>query len=183
MDTAIYEQRFASALAHFVEEIKKIRTGRAYPEMLDGVMVELYGTMMPLNQVASISAPEPQMLLIAPFDPTNIQVISLAISKNQALGLNPSDDGRNIRLPVPPLTEERRRDIVRYLKDKAEEARVSLRTIREDARKAIKLAKETKEISQDDQKRLEKGIDDSIAKANTRIDELTHEKETELMKV
>ncbi|MDR1970096.1 MAG: ribosome recycling factor [Candidatus Nomurabacteria bacterium] len=183
MDTAIYTQKFAAAVAHFAEEAKKIRTGRAHPDMLNGVVVEVYGTKMPLNQVASISAPEPTQILVTPFDPHNIAAISAAIRENQSLGFNPSDDGRNVRVPIPTLTEERRRDIVKSLNDKVEETRISLRNIREDARKSAKVKKEAKEISEDDLKRIEKGIDDDIAGYNTKIDEIAREKETEIMKV
>ena len=183
MDTASYDTKFAAVVAHFAEETKKIRTGRAHPDMLDGVMVEAYGTKMPLNQVASISAPEPQQILITPFDPNNIAAISRAISDNQSLGLNPSDDGHNVRVPIPPLNEERRRDIVKSLNEKVEEARISLRNVREEARKAAKVAKDAKEISEDDQKRIEKGVDDSVATANTKIDDLAKAKEAEIMKV
>ena len=183
MDTSIYEQKFGAVVAHFAEEIKKIRTGRAHPDMLNGVMVEAYGTKMPLNQVASVSAPEPQQILVAPFDPTNIAAISRAISENQTLGLNPSDDGRNVRVPIPALTEERRRDIVKSLNEKVEDTRIALRNVREDARKAAKVAKDAKEISEDDQKRIENGIDDSVSKNNAKIDELARDKEAEIMKV
>jgi len=183
MDTSIYEQKFAAAVAHFAEEIKKIRTGRAHPDMLDGVLVEVYDAKMPLNQAASISAPEPTQILVTPFDPANVAAISNAISNNQALGLNPSDDGRNVRVPIPALTEERRRDIVKMLNEKVEETRIALRNIREDARKAAKVAKEAKEISEDDQKRIEKGIDNSVAQNNAQIDELARSKETEIMTV
>ena len=183
MDTAIYTQKFAAAVAHFAEEVKKIRTGRAHPDMLSGVVVEVYGTKMPLNQVASVSAPEPTQILVTPFDPHNIAAISAAIRENQGLGLNPSDDGRNVRVPIPSLTEERRRDIVKSLNDRVEEARITLRSIREDARKAAKVKKEAKEISEDDLKRVEKGIDDDIAKYNAEIDQMAKTKEAEIMKV
>jgi len=183
MDTAIYNQKFAAAVAHFAEEVKKIRTGRAHPDMLSGVVVEVYGTKMPLNQTASISAPEPSQILVTPFDPSNIAAIAAAIRDNQSLGLNPSDDGRNIRVPIPALNEERRRDIVRSLNDKVEEARISLRNIREEARKAAKVKKEAKEISEDDLKRVEKAIDETIAEHNAQIDTLAKDKEAEIMKV
>lgn len=183
MDTSIYEQKFAAAVAHFAEEIKKIRTGRAHPDMLDGVTVEVYGTRMPLNQVASVSAPEPQQILVTPFDPSNVAAISNAIRSDASLGFNPSDDGRNVRVPIPALNEERRRDIVKSLGGKVEETRVALRNIREDARKNAKVKKDAKEISEDDLKRIEKAIDDEVAKNNTKIDELARDKETEIMKV
>jgi ribosome recycling factor len=151
--------------------------------MLSGVVVEVYGTKMPLNQVASVSAPEPSQILVTPFDPHNIAAISAAIRDSQSLGLNPSDDGRNVRVPIPALNEERRRDIVRTLNEKVEEARITLRNIREEARKAAKIKKEAKELSEDDVKRIEKGIDDDVAKNNERLDEIAREKEAEIMKV
>lgn len=183
MDTSMYEQKFAAAVAHFAEEIKKIRTGRAHPDMLDGVMVEVYGAKMPLNQAASVSAPEPQQILVTPFDPSNVAAISNAIRNDISLGFNPSDDGRNVRVPIPPLTEERRRDIVKMLGGKVEETRVTLRNIREDARKSAKVKKDAKELSEDDLKRIEKAIDDEVTKNNAKIDELARDKETEIMKV
>jgi ribosome recycling factor len=183
MDTAIYTQKFAAAVARFAEETKKIRTGRAHPNMLSGVIVEVYGSKMPLNQVASVSAPEPSQILVTPFDPHNIAAISAAIRDNQSLGLNPSDDGRNVRVPIPALTEERRRDIVKSLNERVEEARITLRNIREDARKSAKVKKDAKELSEDDLKRIEKGIDDDVAKHNAKIDEIAREKEAEIMKV
>lgn len=182
-DTKPYIDKFATALAYFEGELKKIRTGRAHPDMLDGITVEVYGTKMPLNQIASLSAPEPQQLLVTPFDAANLQAIAAAIRANQALGFNPSDDGRNVRVPVPPLTEERRRDIVKILREKAEEARIVLRNIRQDALKAAKVAREGKQISEDDEKRIAKGIDDDIAKFQGQIDELARGKESEIMTV
>ena len=183
MDTKVYEQKFAAAVAHFADDIKKIRTGRSHPDMLDGVMVEVYGSKMPLNQVASVSAPEPQQILVTPFDPQNVAVISAAIRADVSLGFNPSDDGRNVRVPIPALTEERRREIVKSLSGKVEEARVAIRNIREDARKAAKVKKDAKELSEDDLKRIEKAIDDEVAKNNSQIDELAKAKEVEIMKV
>ena len=106
-DTNPYEEKMNAAFGFFQDELKKVRTGRAHAGMLDGVMVEAYGTKMPLNQVANITAPEAQMLLVTPFDPGNITAITSAIRDNQSLGFNPSDDGRVVRVPVPALTEER----------------------------------------------------------------------------
>ena len=182
MDTSIYAQRFAAAVDRFADEVKKIRTGRAHPDMLNGVIVEVYGVKMPLNQAASVSAPEPQQILVTPFDPQNVGNIASNISHSD-LGLNPSDDGRVIRVPIPPLNEERRRDIVKSLGGKVEEAKISLRNIREDARKAAKVAKEAKTIGEDDQKRFEKAIDDEVAKSNLKIDEIAKTKESEIMKI
>ena len=183
MDTKIYEEKFAAAVARFAEETKKIRTGRAHPDMLDGIMVEVYGAKMPLNQVASVSAPESQQILVTPFDPGNVAAISNAIRADVSLGFNPSDDGRNVRVPIPALTEERRRDIVKSLSVKVEDARIALRSIREDARKAAKVKKEAKEISEDDMKRVEKGIDDDVMTFNGEIDKIAKAKEAEIMKL
>ena len=183
MDTKIYEEKFAAAVAHFAEETKKIRAGRAHPDMLDGIMVEVYGAKMPLNQVASVSAPESQQILVTPFDPGNVAAISNAIRADVSLGFNPSDDGRNVRVPIPALTEERRRDIVKSLSVKVEDARIALCSIREDARKAAKVKKEAKEISEDDMKRVEKGIDDDVMTFNGEIDKIAKAKEAEIMKL
>lgn len=183
MDTSIYDQKFEAVVAHFAEEAKKVRTGRAHPDMLSGVRVEVYGTKMPLNQVASITAPETSQIVVTPFDPANLHAISNAISSDQSLGFNPSDDGRNVRVPIPPLTEERRREIAKSLNAKIEEARVALRGIRDDARKAAKVAKAAKQITEDDQERIEKGIDDSVAKANDKIAAIAKDKEKEIMTI
>ena len=106
------------SVQHFQDEIKKLRTGRANASMLDGVLVEAYGSQMPLNQVATVSVPESQLIQLSPFDPNNLQAISAAIRDNQSLGLNPSDDGHVVRVPIPPLTEERRREIVKLVGQK-----------------------------------------------------------------
>src|ERR1700761_1220508 len=125
--------KFDGAVAHYQEQLKSLRTGRASASMLDGVMVEAYGQPMPLNQVANVTAPEAQLIQITPFDPNNIQAIASAIRDNPSLGLNPSDDGRVVRVPVPALTEERRRDIVKQLSAKQEDAMVAIRNLRRDA--------------------------------------------------
>src|SRR5690242_4535338 len=104
-------QKFNSAVEHFASELKKLRTGRAHPSMLDGVMVEAYGTQMPLNQTATVTTADAQLLQVSPFDPSNLQAIASAIRNNPTLGLNPTDDGRVVRVPIPALTEERRRDL------------------------------------------------------------------------
>lgn len=177
------EKKFTAAVDHFKQELNKIRTGRAYAGMLDGVMVEVYGTEMPINQTASISAPEAQLLQITPFDPNNIQAISAAIRNNQSLGLNPSDDGRVVRIPIPPLTEERRREIAKQLGGKVEDAMIALRNVRRDAFDAIANAKKDKVVGEDDAKRLEKGVDDVMATAKGEIDAAAKAKETEIMTV
>lgn len=179
-DSKPYSDRFEATAEHLGEELKKVRTGRAHPDMLSGLMVMAYGQMTPLNQVASVTAPEPDQIVITPFDPANLQDIATAIRNESSLGFNPSDDGRNVRVPIPPLTEDRRREIVKNMGDKVESARVSLRSIREDARKAIKVLTS---VSDDEKKRLEKGIDDEMAKFNEKIDEIVKAKETEIMTI
>lgn len=178
-----YEDRFTSAVSHFEDELKKVRTGRAHPTMLDSVQVEAYGQRMPLNQVANVTAPEAQLLTVTPFDPTNIQAIVGAIRADQALGLNPSDDGRLVRVPIPPLTEERRKQIVKQTSEKVEEARITLRNVRQDAFKEIKRLKDGKELSEDDQKRFEKNIDDLISDLNNKLDAIFKEKEKEILTI
>lgn len=182
-DTKPYEEKFEQAIAHFEEELKKVRTGRAHPGQLDGIKVEVYGTQMPLNQVANITAPEAQLLQITPFDPSNIQAIAAAIRADQSLGFNPSDDGRVIRVPVPSLTEDRRKALVKQAGEKVEDTRITLRNIRQDALKEAKRMKEAKELSEDDIKRVEKGIDDDIATYNIKIDEIFRLKEKDILTV
>lgn len=182
-DTQPYDDKFDGAVAHFAEELKKIRTGRAHPSMLEGIMVELYGTHVPLNQAANITTSEAQLLSVTPFDPSTIQAISAAIRADQSLGLNPADDGRVVRVPVPPLTEERRRGLVRQASDKVEEARIALRTTRQEALKEAKRLKDAKELSEDDVKRVEKAIDEAMAGHNARLEELFKAKEKDILTV
>ncbi|HEY1085150.1 MAG TPA: ribosome recycling factor [Candidatus Saccharimonadales bacterium] len=171
------------ALEHFTEELKKVRTGRAHPDMLSSVTVDAYGQKMPLNQVANVTAPEPQQLLVTPFDPGNIAAISASIRDNQSLGLNPSDDGRVVRVPIPPLTEERRREMVKQLGEKIEECRIALRNVRQDALKDAKRKKDAKELSEDDVKAVEKEFDKLMGEYQAKIDEQFKAKEQEVMTV
>ena len=171
-DTKPYETKMNQAITHFEEELKKVRTGRSHPSMLDGVRVEVYGQQMPLNQVANITAPEPQMLQVTPFDPSNVQAIAGAIRADQSLGFNPSDDGRLVRVPVPPLTEERRKQLVKQTGEKVEETRIALRNIRQDAFKDAKRKKDAKELSEDDVKRIEKEIDHLISGFQEKIEQI-----------
>jgi ribosome recycling factor len=182
-NTKQYEDRFAAAVAHFEDELKKVRTGRAHPSMLDSLHVEAYGQSMPLNQVANVVAAEAQLLTITPFDPSTLQAIVAAIRADQSLGLNPSDDGRLVRVPIPALTEERRKQIVKQTSEKVEDARIALRNVRQDALKEAKRLKDAKEISEDDQKRIEKGIDESMATYNTSIDTAFKDKEKEILTI
>lgn len=182
-DTDPYEVKMTAALEHFSDEMKKVRTGRSHPSMLEGIMVEAYGVMTPLNQVSTISAPEPQMLLVTPFDPSTVQAIVGAIRADQALGFNPSDDGRVVRVPVPPLTEERRKQIVKQASEKVEEARIALRGVRQDALKELKRMKDAKELGEDDEKRGEKEIDRLVAEHQVKLDELFSAKEKDILTI
>lgn len=182
-NTDTYEEKMTNALVHFEEELKKVRTGRAHPAMLDGVTVEAYGQQMPLNQTANITAPEPQMLLVTPFDPSNLQNIVESIRKDQSLGFNPSDDGRVVRVPVPPLTEERRRQLVKQTGEKVEEARIALRNIRQDGLKEAKRKKDAKELSEDDLKRVEKEFDKLMSDYQVKIDEAFKAKEKDILTI
>jgi ribosome recycling factor len=182
-DTQVYTQRMSQAVARFEEEIKKIRTGRANAGMLDGIFVEAYGTRMPLIQAATITVPEPQLLQITPFDPTNLQSIVKAIRDDQNLGFNPSDDGRVVRVPIPQLTTERRQQLVKQLGEKIEDCRIALRNVRHDALKDAKIKKDAKELSEDDVKRAEKGLDDEMKNAQAKLDTIAKAKEQEIMTI
>jgi ribosome recycling factor len=182
-NTDQYELKMEGALEHFDGELKKIRTGRAHPSMLDGIKVEAYGTDMPLNQVANITAPEAQLLQITPFDPANIQKIAAAIRNDQGLGLNPSDDGRVVRVPVPALTEDRRRALVRQTGEKAEDARIALRNIRQDGLKDAKQKKEAKQLSEDDLKLIEKEFERLMGYYQGKIEDIFKDKEKEILTI
>ena len=180
-DTKPYEERMQQAIGRCEEELKKVRTGRANPGMLDGIMVEAYGSHTPLLQVASITVPEPQQLAVTPFDPTNLQAVAKAIREDQTLGLNPTDDGRVVRVSIPPLTTERRRQIAKQLGGIIEEARIALRNVRHDALKDAKAKKESKELSEDDVKRIEKLMDDAMQSMQAKLDSMSKTKEQEIM--
>ena len=180
-DTDEYERKMNSAQEHFEAELSKIRTGRAHPGMLDGIRVEAYGAEMPLNQVANITAPEPQLLQITPFDPANIQHIATAIRNDQSLGFNPSDDGRIVRVPVPPLTEDRRKQLVKVASEKLEDARIALRTIRQEGIKDAKRMKDNKELSEDDVKAVEKEFDRLMTEMQTTLDNTFKAKEKDIL--
>ena len=175
-----YQQAMEGVIERFKSEMQKVRTGRAHPDMLAGIKVEAYGQYMPLSQVANITAADATMLLITPFDPSTIQAIAGAIRADQTLGLNPADDGRVVRVPVPPLTEERRKEIVKTASTKVEEAKVALRKVRDDARKELKAADD---LSEDVKKRGEKEIDDIIKKFSNKFDEMFKFNESEIMKI
>ena len=179
-DTKEDRKKMEEVVQRFLEEMKKVRTGRAHPDMLSGIKVEAYGQFMPLNQVANITAADATLLVITPFDPSTIQAISAAIRADQSLGLNPADDGRVVRVPIPALTEERRKEIVKYASAKVEQAKVALRNVREDARKAVKIATE---MGEDVKKRAEKEIDELTKEFSDKVDAEFKNKSDEIMKL
>ncbi len=182
-DTKPYEDKMNGALMHLDDELKKVRTGRAHPDMLNGITVEAYGGRMPLIQVATITVPEPTQLLVSPFDQANVKAVVEAIRNDQGLGFNPSDDGRVVRVPVPALTEERRRQIAKQLGDKAEDTRIVLRNVRQDALKTAKAMKDNKELSEDDVKRVEKEIERLMSDVQSKLDAAIKAKEQEVMTI
>jgi ribosome recycling factor len=179
-DSKEYRVAYEAVIERFKNEMTKVRTGRAHPDMLSGIKVEAYGQYMPLNQVANVTVADATMLLVTPFDPSTIQTISAAIRADQTLGLNPADDGRVVRVPVPALTEERRREIVKTASAKVEEAKIGMRNVREDARKELKNATD---LSEDVKKRAEKEIDEMTKDFSDKVDALFKEKEAEVMKI
>ena len=179
-DTKEDRKKMEAVIERFKNEMKKVRTGRAHPDMLSGIKVEVYGQFMPLNQVSNITAADATLLIITPFDPSNIQAIAAAIRADQSLGLNPADDGRVIRVPIPALTEERRKEIVKNASAKVEEAKVALRNVREDARKAVKIATE---MGEDMKKRAEKEIDEITKEFNDKVEAEFKAKSEEIMKL
>ena len=179
-DISSEKKAMEEVIERFKGEMKKIRTGRAHPDMLAGVKVEAYGQWMPLNQVANVTISDATMLLVTPFDPSTIASIGAAIRADSTLGLNPSDDGRVVRVPIPPLTEERRKEIVKTASAKVEEAKVSIRNVREDARKDLKA---TEDLPEDARKRAEKEIDDLTREFTDKVDAEFKTKEAEIMKI
>ena len=176
------KNRMRGAIQALEEDLSGIRTGRANPALIEKMQVEYYGVLTPLQQLASIGVPEPRQLLIRPFDPATIKNIERAILSSD-LGLTPNNDGKAIRLNLPPLTEERRRELVRIVKNRVEEARVAVRNVRRDSIKDLREFESEKMISEDDLKRgeeeLQKITDDFISDMN----EIGDRKEVEIMEV
>src|SRR5271170_5550683 len=172
--------RMDKAVEDFRREMAATRTGRANVHMLDTISVDYYGTQMPLNQIAQIHAPEPQMITVQPFDTSQLAVIEKAI-RGGDLGLNPMNDGKLVRVPIPALTEERRKDMVKHLHRILEDHRTAIRNIRRDGNDAIKKALKDKTISEDDEKRamdeIQKLTDDEIKK----MEEISKAKEKEVL--
>jgi ribosome recycling factor len=174
--------KMAKAVAHLKEDLAAIRTGRAAPALLNRVTVDYYGTTVPLNQLTSISVPEPRLLMITPFDKNAIGAIEKAIQTSD-LGITPSNDGNVIRLAFPPLTEERRRDLVKSVHHRAEEARVAVRNVRRHSKEEMEKLEREHVISEDDLKRAEKELQKLTDQHVADVDEIQRHKEQELMEV
>jgi ribosome recycling factor len=176
------KRRMDQAVATFQSQLASTRTGRASAHMLDQIKVDYYGTPTPISQMAQVSAPEPQLILIQPWDPSVVKEIEKAIQASD-LGFNPQGDGKIIRIPVPPMTEERRREVVKHLNKILEEHRTAVRNVRRDGNDALKKLAKDKKISEDEEKRAleetQKMTDDEIRK----MEEMFHRKEAEVMQV
>lgn len=176
------EEKMKKTVEVYKEELKSIRAGRANPALLDQISIDYYGTDTPLKQVASISAPEPRLLVIQPWDVKLIPVIEKEILKSD-LGLNPSNDGKLIRLPIPLLTEERRKELVKIVRKSAENAKISIRNIRREANDMIKKLEKDKTLSEDDRKAAENETQKITDRYIDEIDDLTNKKEEELLEL
>lgn len=174
------EDRMEKAVAALRSDLMGIRTGRASPALLDRIRVEAYGTVMPLNQVATVAVPEPRLITIRPYDVSTIGAIERAILKSD-LGLTPNNDGKMIRLAVPPLTDERRHDLVRMVNRRVEEARVAIRNLRREALRGITDLEKEGEISEDDLYKYRDDLQELTDDYTKRCDELGEQKQAEIM--
>jgi ribosome recycling factor len=176
------KSRMDKAVDDFRKALVATRTGRASVHMLDSVHVDYYGSQMPLNQIAQVHAPEPQLITVQPFDPSSLAGIEKAI-RTAELGLNPMNDGKMIRVPVPPLTEERRKDMVKHLHKVLEEHRTAVRNIRRDGNDAIKKALKDKKITEDEEKRAAEEIQKLTDGEIKKMEEMCKTKEKEVMEI
>ncbi|HEY9090284.1 ribosome recycling factor [Parasphingorhabdus sp.] len=174
------EKRMRASMEALKHDLSGLRTGRANTALLDTITVEVYGSRMPLNQVATVSVPEPRMLSIQVWDKSNVQSVEKAV-RSGGLGLNPMIDGTNIRLPIPDLTEERRKDLAKLTGQFAEKARIAIRNVRRDGMDDIKADENKKEISEDDKKRLETEVQKLTDAMIAEADELAAAKEQEIL--
>ena len=182
IDLSAAERRMRGAVESVKSNFATIRTGRANPSLLDRVEVDAYGSRMPLRSVANVGAPEPRLLTVTPFDASTLKNIERGI-RDSDIGLNPQNDGKVIRLPIPELTEERRRELIRVARHMAEEGRVSVRNVRRDEMKDVHELRKEGEISQDDERRAEEELQKLTNDYVKRIDATLADKESELMEV
>lgn len=185
MREAIYTEtksKMSKTIENFKSELSRIRTGKASPALLDGINVNYYNTMTPLTQLSNISTPEPRLIVIQPWDKSSIGEIEKSIQKAN-IGMTPNNDGNVIRLQVPPLTEDTRKDIIKNIKRIAEDNRIAVRNIRRDSMETLKKAKNDGDMPEDDEKRLEKDVQKLTDEFISEIDSLLEKKEKEIMEV
>ncbi len=175
-------EKMSKAVDHTSAELATVRTGRATPALVEKLKVEYYGTGTPLQQIAGIAAPEPRLLVISPYDKTSMKAIEKAIQESD-LGINPQNDGTVIRLAIPALTEERRRDLAKQAKHKAEDGRIAVRNLRRQARHELEAFEKDGEVGADEVERAERDLDKLTADHVGRIDDMLHHKEADLMQV
>jgi len=176
------KRRMDQAVATFQSSLASTRTGRASVHMLDQIKVDYYGTYTPISQLAQLSAPEPQLILISPYDPTILKEIEKSIQASD-LGFNPISDGKVLRIPVPPMTEERRRDVCKHISKVLEEHRTAVRNVRRDGNEALKKLAKDKKISEDEEKRALEEVQKMTDEEIRRMEELSRRKEAEVMQV
>lgn len=176
------DQSIQKAVEALRRELAKIRTGRAHPSLLDSVRVDNYGAQMPLSQMATINVPEARMLTVKPWDKSQIKAIEKAIVQSP-LGLNPQNDGELIRVPLPPLTEERRKELVKLARAAGEDTKVAIRHARREANDMIDSLKNDKDISEDDADRAKKRIDDTVHGGTDSVDKVVGKKEKDILEV
>jgi len=178
-DIKEYEEKMSKVIEHLESEFTKIRTGRANPKMLDGVKIEAYGSLSPLVHAATISVPEAQQLLIKPFDPSQLDAIEKGINEAN-LGVNPTNDGESIRISIPSLTEETRKELTKDVKAIGEDHKVHIRSIRQDANNHIK---KNDELTDDEKKSLEENVQNMTNDFNKKIEEIVKKKEEDVMTI
>jgi len=176
------KRRMEQAVASLQANLAAIRTGRASSHMLDQVKVDYYGTPTPISQMAQVATPEPQMITVTPWDPSVLKEIEKAI-RTSDLGLNPQTDGKLIRIPIPPMTEDRRRDVVKRLNKILEEQRTAVRNVRRDGNDALKKLSKDKKVSEDDEKRALEEVQKMTDEEIRRMEDLAKKKEIEVMQV
>lgn len=176
------KEKMEKSLKSMIHEFSKVRTGRASTSLLDEIKVDYYGTPTPLNQVATLSAPEPRLITVAPWDASVIPLIEKAIQSSD-LGLTPSNDGKLIRIPIPPLTEERRKEMVKLMKKYGEEGKISVRHVRREAMDELKKIEKDKEISEDELKQLSEEVQKVTDQFISKVDTTIEHKEKEIMEV
>ena len=183
-DTIVLEniEKMGHCVEHFSSELRGVRSGRASPGLVDGIKVDYYGALTPLGQMAQISVPEPRLLVVKPFDASQVQEVAKAIQASD-LGINPAVDGKIIRLSIPPLSEERRKQLVGLVKEKAEAAKVAIRNVRRDANKHGEAAQKDKTLSEDDLSKLKDEIQEQTKEHEGQVDKILNARIEELMTV